>query len=123
MTLNHRTAALLKLIKQDESGELRYRSYSGRAMYGDACLAITAESLSSVFANLMALALEAGDNLTGDEKDDCIMALTRGVCTDSMGTGVVVYFPGAKFTRQDELADKHGAEEEDESDDEEEKQD
>ena len=61
---------------------LKVRSYSGRAMYGKYCLAVTTDDLGDLLATIAA-----------DPKSRDFVHDLRGVREDSMGRGVVYYFP------------------------------
>jgi uncharacterized protein YcgL (UPF0745 family) len=63
--------------------------YSGRSMYGATCIAIYYSS----HRNLMFLAVALKDVL-GDLPED--------VCTDQMGRGQIVYFPGLELVEDEE---------------------
>lgn len=75
------------------------REYSGRGMYGNDCAGIVLEGQGQVNRFLMALAaLTVEKALYADESDvdpsADAMDLANSVATDSMGHGVVAYFPG-----------------------------
>lgn len=60
-------------------------TYSGRGMYGDKCVGWDVESVDDV--------LRLGAAITtvmGDDAPDMIYA----ACRDSMGRGMIIYFPG-----------------------------
>lgn len=72
------------------------RKYSGRGMWGKYCLAIYVSSIDNIFADV----LEAlADNFHSMEAKDVreISQEFRGMKTDSMGTGYVVYWPNTPF--------------------------
>ena len=60
------------------------RSYSGRGMYGKQCLGIDMESM----ADAVRFALMVED-------EDLTVALSNP-CFDSMGLGIIVYFPNVE---------------------------
>lgn len=75
------------------------RDYSGRGMYGNSCAGIVLEGQREANRFLMALAaLTVEKALYADESDpdpsSDAMELAESVAMDSMGHGVVVYFPG-----------------------------
>jgi hypothetical protein len=70
-------------LGQDD--DLQVRSYSGRGMYGKECLAVTADD---GLAALQLIAWEAGKQ--GIE-------MPRHIRQDSMGLGVVLYWPEVDF--------------------------
>jgi len=67
-------------------------SYSGRAMYGETCLAVNDDGrgLGEVMATIIRGAIEEG---SGAKIADAVSEMR----TDSMGRGTVVYFPGVAF--------------------------
>ena len=77
-----------KLLSQKE---YEVRSYSGRGMYGQYCLATTIlhSSIGEVCADLLEVAEQ-------HELADLVSAF-RSLRTDNMGNGTVVYFPGIKY--------------------------
>ena len=79
--------ALQQLLEDAEVEGLR--DYSGRAMYGDKCLAITG-GLGEIMAAIVTACLHAD---VDDETKYEIERAVRGVRTDSMGRDTVVYFP------------------------------
>lgn len=81
------------------------RSYSGRGMYGRACLGVDIDNnkdITSLFADILAL----------DELDDCYVReefadAFHSAKSDSMGLGMIVYFPTIKYIAgPDDRADK-----------------
>lgn len=59
-------------------------SYSGRAMFGQYCLGLSADNLSQVARFFVGLA---------QEDADLADALARNMRTDSLGLGMIAYFP------------------------------
>ena len=82
----------------DEEG-VRPDSYSGRGMYGKTCAAITFRELHESFRFFARLGEQTA--MDADDMDDTASAqlfkLVNASRTDSMGTGIVVYFPGWTF--------------------------
>lgn len=74
--------------------EIPTRSYSGRGMYGESCLAFTPdESIGEVFARVLEKAV-ANPGLYN------ISQLARSLSymkQDSLGRGTIYYFPGVPF--------------------------
>lgn len=91
----------------DNAG-LSTRSYSGRSMYGKQCLAVELESgrMGEFIGNLCsAVACHDDPSHAAELVDDAC----RDMRTDSMGHGIVVYFPSVSYTATpDEDEDKHG---------------
>lgn len=86
----------------DDFEAVRSDGYSGRGMYGNTCAAVTFDSMREAFRFFALL----GSFATSD--DDAAMdpnhpatqrlfALLSTVQTDSMGIGIVAYFPGWTF--------------------------
>jgi hypothetical protein len=75
------------------------RTYSGRGMYGHDCAGIVLDGQREANRFLMALAaLTVEKALWADESDPDpsadAMELAESVAMDSMGHGIVLYFPG-----------------------------
>ena len=82
------------------TGEYEPRSYSGRGMYGDACLAVyTDESMLQTLANIVDCLIynslfDADDAPeTFRENLDAISWFIKNAKYDSMGLGTVLYWP------------------------------
>lgn len=98
-----------KLVELAEYAGLDARSYSGRGMYGDECVAITCDDPLDCILDLINACVEMTNDV--DEIAECIEDL-RNPRTDSMGLSSVVYWPRIKWEGMDEDKD------EEESDDE-----
>ena len=72
-------------------------AYSGRAMYGNKCLAIRTDSFNNLFADVILVAAEAEPEVT-----QIVADAFRSMKTDSLGRDTVVYFPDAKYSDPDE---------------------
>lgn len=69
-----------------DEGENLTNTYSGRAMFGDECFGVIVDNgLSQAFSFFAHLAIE---------DPDVALQIANAVRTDSMGTGIIVYFPG-----------------------------
>jgi hypothetical protein len=87
-------------------GELIPRSYSGRGMYGKQCVGVTLDGDGSSF-QLGAAVSAAFFDLDEDEALDNIADLARlRVCEDSMGRGVIVYWPSVEWPADVEEEDE-----------------
>jgi hypothetical protein len=101
---NNSLQSVLESIALAES-DYQVRSYSGRGMYGDTCLAVTIRgNLFELFAQVLRVLDGDRTNLTEEVADAFSMARQ-----DDMGRGTVVYFPGVKYVEA-------ASDEEDESD-------
>lgn len=76
--------------------QMRVRSYSGRGMFGASCLGVEGDSLVEIFAALFQAAADQGPDL-----QEIADALADGR-TDSMGRGVILYFPQIGFVDEEE---------------------
>lgn len=78
----------------DDMG-VEYRSYSGRAMYGEECLGIDCDrnEAASIPAKLV---LEL---MAADEREAAETVAMAQIRTDSMGMGQIVYFQDIKWER------------------------
>lgn len=83
------------------------RSYSGRGMLGERCLAVTLNDISDL-GGLFASVLELSqDGVLGDEA--AVKLITRafnGMQTDTMGRGIIAYFPSVLFTDNEEIEEE-----------------
>jgi hypothetical protein len=70
-------------------------------MYGDSCVAITVDrdhSMGDALARIFNYGVDLGGVDGGEEDENLIRAIImilQSACTDSMGTGSVIYFPAA----------------------------
>ncbi|WP_030248020.1 hypothetical protein [Streptomyces sp. NRRL S-455] len=76
----------------DDDYEIR-EAYSGRYMGSRTCLAVTLPSASKLTEFMVALAVQ----LTENDRADDALSLARMTRTDSMGTGIVAYWPGVEL--------------------------
>lgn len=88
----HPLQTLLEAISEDVG------PYSGRSMYGEKCVAISGMDIGDLMADLMLEAAELG----AAEREQVVEAI-RGLRTDSMGRGQVVYFPAVAHFDHDEM--------------------
>lgn len=77
-----------------ETDDIR-NDYSGRGMYGDSCASITFNNYPeiAVFTFHLALVAEEQDTEDGTDWADRAASFVRCMRTDTMGLGVVAYFP------------------------------
>lgn len=64
--------------------EAELRSYSGRAMFGQQCLALQIDSIRNLTAFFISLAVD---------DQDLAAKLSRDLRTDSLGLGEIAYWP------------------------------
>lgn len=69
-------------------------AYEGRGMYGRTCAAVDLPSAGKVTELLVALAMQ----MTEEGQSEDVLELARKTRTDSMGLGVVAYWPGVEIT-------------------------
>jgi hypothetical protein len=67
-------------------------AYSGRFMYGDTCLAVDGDNQTELVADIMAAAQHHED-----ADLDSVADILKKARTDSMGMGIVMYWPSIKF--------------------------
>ena len=84
-----------KFLELIDNAGLTARSYSGRGMYGEECVAITTggDNGSSEHAVVAVLIMEAVSDGCGDE----MTKLMKSTRTDSMGRNSVMYWPTMKW--------------------------
>lgn len=84
-----------------DNADVATRSYSGRAMYGRNCLGVVTDDLGAFMESLGEALLEQGDDLNRDERFEITQGL-KSARWDNMGTDIIVYFPGVKYTDEDD---------------------
>jgi hypothetical protein len=72
-------------------------SYSGRGMYGKTCVGLRTDSVREAVAVLVKCATNYGS----DGGDELAEEMAARLTTDSMGMGVIVYFPGITWEDED----------------------
>jgi hypothetical protein len=78
-------------------GDLIPRSYSGRGMFGKQCVGVTLDGDGSSF-QLGAAVSAALLDMDADDGPSDVEDLARiRVCTDSMGRGIIVYWPDVLY--------------------------
>jgi hypothetical protein len=93
------TEALDGMVDDDS---VRTDGYSGKGMYGNTCAGITFDSVSQSFRfftelGRIAVAYEADDDEALEAAAGAVLDLVDAAATDSMGRGVIVYFPRWTF--------------------------
>jgi hypothetical protein len=91
-TTRHPLQTLLQHYLDDDC---ELRSYSGRGMCGERCLAISG-SLPRIMRTLVEGCLGDAEDLSAAERTDVRDAMDA-VQTDSLGRGQIVYFPGVPY--------------------------
>ncbi len=91
------------LVDAIESAGFEVRSYSGRGMNGRYCLGVVLDRNVSSFELAAKI---AGELLDADDADAIADLANLRVCQDSMGLGVVVYFPAIPYEDEDEDEDE-----------------
>ncbi len=96
--------------------QFRIHSYSGRAMFGDTCLAVTIDRDGINEYELMGRVVEAAAQHGADKADnehefasesvneavEPVVEALRGTRTDSMGLGIVIYWPNISYVEAEE---------------------
>jgi hypothetical protein len=81
------------------------RSYSGRCMYGENCLAVTTDSASEAATVILDVVQACAENGSAEDVLELVAKL-RGSRTDSMGRSrVVVYWPDIKMSEAEDDED------------------
>jgi hypothetical protein len=93
--------ALQLLLKKHD---IETRSYSGRNMYGKVCLGV--DIGRGGLGDFIAKVIEGTQSQIGGENIEEIAQAFRGMATDSMGMGQIVYFPSVPYEEGDEDADE-----------------
>ena len=82
-----------------ENTDLNVRSYSGRAMYGRQCLAITCDGAGQFISTLLHSAADEGLDTEDLREIADVCATLR---EDSMGLDRIIYFPNIEFCDGDD---------------------
>jgi hypothetical protein len=84
-------------VMLEEAGHEPY-SYSGRAMYGSKCLAVNSDvGLGSVVGDVFQA---IGERDTERGECEALAEAFHGMRTDSMGRGIVIYFPDVPYVEE-----------------------
>ena len=70
--------------------------YSGRAMFGDTCIGFDVENTSDALQIIAEATLHADKAYNGED----FVKTLRGVRTDSMGRGMIYYFPNMQTAQE-----------------------
>jgi hypothetical protein len=91
------------------AGEFDVRAYSGRGMYGQQCVGVDTEGVGDLMKIAVLLVRHGIDPFD-------VAGLGDALHTDSMGRGVILYWPSLKLTPEQvaAFADAEDAEEEEE---------
>lgn len=101
-----RMVEILREACDDLDSGARVRRYSGRAMYGKQCVGVDTNTSGH---DIVAAAMLVAE--TDAERED-LADLFRDTKTDSMGLGVIVYWPKAEWPADlDDEDDDEGDEE------------
>lgn len=97
-----------KLKELIEAAGYETQSYSGRAMFGDRCLAFTVDQGTSPFR---AFADILDETASGLEETEVLSKALRDTRTDSLGLGSIIYFPRFEYAEEyDEEGEDDGNE-------------
>lgn len=104
----------LKELLEDAGYDVR--SYSGRAMYGKECVGVDSRnSRENPFKMAMSVAVEVMNDVdsvtTGDEAMEQAHSTLQEladlrVCQDSMGLGIITYFPDVEWPEEEATAEE-----------------
>jgi hypothetical protein len=92
---------------------LKYRSYSGRGMYGKECVGFTtgyglSNRVELAFGYELSDCVELALTLKVTFDDDTIIKLFRHARTDSMGQSTIIYFPRVEWDTSISEPDEDG---------------
>jgi len=97
------TVAIPRHLIEGALGEAEYdeirEDYSGRGMYGGSCFGVVLRSARELNIFIFGLGYESRDLEDSDSPEhqalaDNLHRMARVAQTDSMGSGIIVYFPG-----------------------------
>lgn len=98
--LTHKQLELLTDFCNDYNVEIRL-SYSGRGMFARECIGFLFYEDVNEYKFLM----ELTEFLLDYEEDQLLKSMKSRICSDSMGRGVIFYFPNVKGPEQSEPVD------------------
>ncbi len=96
-----------------EMAELNPYAYSGRGMFGRYCVGVNVDSLGSFLRGITTAAFEFSVEDENFDYDDFADELGN-IRQDSMGTGVVLYFPDVDFVKDEDEDEDEDSENESE---------
>ena len=70
------------------------RAYSGRGMYGRACLGVAVDNVGRLLSGIV--------HEVNDDNREEIAEAFRGMAMDSLGLGTIVYFPEVTYVSDDD---------------------
>jgi hypothetical protein len=93
--------------------DCQVRRYSGRGMSGKECLGIYIQGLASVkrYRLIAAICRALSDHCSDEDLPEATGALEKlldGTQDDSLGTGIIMYWPSIPVTEMDIEDDKEG---------------
>jgi hypothetical protein len=116
----HELQVALEAVNQRQevlgAPSFRIHSYSGRGMFGDSCLAVTIDRDGINEYELMGRVVEAAAQHGADKADnehefsgesvneaiEPVVTALHGTRTDSMGLGIVIYWPHIGYQESEE---------------------
>ena len=88
------------IIRSAEAAGLELNSYSGRGMYGKRCVAIETDGSE---ANIIVALVRGVRDVSRDEADlNSLLEHIEDMQVDSMGRGIVVYWPNVEAPADEE---------------------
>lgn len=108
--------AVKQMNEEEGDDSIKVRSYSGRGMYGATCLGITTDRYTNPHDVIMKIVVQFVEENHEDknflfkfrELTDCLQNPKQ----DSMGLGIVTYFPDIDWEEDDEDEDPEEDDEE-----------
>jgi hypothetical protein len=88
-----------------EKSGYKTQSYSGRGMYGRECLGVVLKEGQTVGHFLSKVIMTIRDYCDGDEVFEILpefAELCDKMCSDSLGLGMIIYFPGVYYGGKEE---------------------
>lgn len=109
---------MFEVIEEHDLDDINIRSYSGRCMFGKECLGLVCDDIGEVL-NVIFLMTQKASAQSKEFLLEDMETMIQNTCQDSMGRGIIVYWPDVKHDRadQDQL-ESGGADEDSETEDE-----
>lgn len=92
---------MFEVVKEIDLECVSVRSYSGRCMFGKECLGLVCDNMGEVL-NVIFLMTQKASAQTKEFLLEDMETMIQNTCQDSMGRGIIVYWPDIQHDRADQ---------------------
>jgi hypothetical protein len=92
---------MFEVIEEHGLDKINIRSYSGRCMFGKECLGLDCNNVGEAL-NIIFLMTQKASTQTKEFLLEEMETMIQNTCQDSMGRGIIVYWPDIKHDRADQ---------------------